>query len=83
MRLPPVRVLPLRRSLTDSSPEPTRTVSGRGCSRSPGSSSAQEDHLAMLAAARERDAERAVAVLLGHLDTAAVTIDAFFRERAG
>jgi Transcriptional regulators len=44
---------------------------------------AQEDHLAMLAAARERDAERAVAVLLGHLDTAAVTIDAFFRERAG
>ncbi len=37
----------------------------------------------MLAAARERDAERAVAVLLGHLDTAAVTIDAFFRQRAG
>lgn len=37
----------------------------------------------MLAAARERDAERAVAVLLGHLDTAAATIDVFFRERVG
>lgn len=44
---------------------------------------AQDDHRAMLAAARERNVERAVAVLLGHLDTAAATIDAFFREWAG
>lgn len=43
----------------------------------------QDDHRAMLAAARDRDAGRAVAVLRGHLTTAAETIDAFFSQRAG
>jgi DNA-binding GntR family transcriptional regulator len=41
----------------------------------------QQDHRAMLAAARERDIAGAVAVLEGHLRTAAQTIAAFFAAR--
>lgn len=42
----------------------------------------QDDHRAMLDAARDRDAARGVKVLRGHLTTAAETIDAFFAERS-
>jgi DNA-binding GntR family transcriptional regulator len=41
----------------------------------------QDDHRAMLAAARAGDSERAVAVLRGHLTVAAETIAAFFAAR--
>lgn len=42
----------------------------------------QDDHRAMLDAAKARDVARAVAVLRGHLTTAAETIEAFFAGRA-
>lgn len=41
----------------------------------------QSEHRAMLAAAETRDTARAVAILKTHLETAAATIDAFFRAR--
>jgi DNA-binding GntR family transcriptional regulator len=41
----------------------------------------QDDHRAMLAAARAGDCERAVTLLRGHLTIAAETIAAFFAER--
>jgi DNA-binding GntR family transcriptional regulator len=43
----------------------------------------QDEHRALLAAAERRDTDAAVAVLLGHVDTAAATIATFFRERGG
>lgn len=42
----------------------------------------QDDHRAMLDAARDRDAARGVEILRGHLTTAAETIDAFFADRS-
>ena len=41
----------------------------------------QDDHRAMLDAARARDIDRAAAVLKSHIGTAAATIDRFFAER--
>ena len=41
----------------------------------------QDEHRAMLAAARDRDCARAVAILRDHLTTAAATIAAFFKQR--
>ena len=41
----------------------------------------QAEHHAMLAAARHRDVEQAVAILRQHIMTAAQTIQAFFAER--
>ena len=41
----------------------------------------QEEHRAMLAAARERDCTRAAEILRSHLATAAATIAAFFKNR--
>lgn len=42
---------------------------------------AQDEHLAMLEAARRRDVDAAVALLLRHVDTAAAVIAEFFRRR--
>jgi DNA-binding GntR family transcriptional regulator len=44
-------------------------------------SMAQEDHRAMLAAARQRDADAAAAVLARHIETAACAMAAFFAAR--
>jgi DNA-binding GntR family transcriptional regulator len=41
----------------------------------------QEEHRAMLAAARDRDCPLAVEILRSHLTTAAATIAAFFKTR--
>lgn len=41
----------------------------------------QAEHRAMLAAAEARDVERATAILKTHMQTAAATLAAFFRDR--